>query len=69
MKISFYEHKDGRTFAPSKTDAFIVVRGRTFVFGVDVLCDDGEVRVRNTKTKGEISRRQMREKLKKLGVI
>lgn len=69
MKISFYEHKDGRTFAPSKTDACIVVRGRTFVFGVVVLCDDGEFRVRNTKKKGELSRRQMREELKKSRVI
>lgn len=64
MKISFYEHKDGRTFAPSKTDASIVIRGRTFVFGVVVLCDDGVFRIRNTKNKGEISRRRMREKLK-----
>ena len=69
MKISFYEHKDGRTFAPSKTDACIVVRGRTFVFGVHVLCDDGVFRIRNTKNKGEISRRRMREKLKRSGVI
>ena len=69
MEISFYEHKDGRTFAPSKTDASIIVRGRTFVFGVVVLCDDGEFRVRNTKRKNEISRRRMRAELKREGVL
>lgn len=67
--IEFYEHKDGRSFAPSKTDASIVVRGRTFVFGVVVLCDDGEFRVRSTKRKNEISRRRMRAELKREGVL
>lgn len=67
--IAFYEHKDGRSLAPSKTDASIVVRGRTFVFGVVVLCDDGEFRVTNTKHKNEISRRRMRAELKREGFL